>query len=325
MFASVVGDAQAACPDYDAELAKLAPLISFEDASPFAAAQERVGDAWFCAHANASLDEIDAWLASVPTGPAGSRRLPSVAVGANRVLILWGRQDVSLGGRAVSYARSTGGAWERVGAIQLAGRPAILGRLGDHVVVGEHHDSGSVDRLDVRVLRVTPNTLEETQRASDLWGARVLVSSADRLRIEFQRVPRFAIDGSNRRPAFELTFKKRGLSVSSSERTLTPALALLNKFCGASGDSARHRLVRIRALAERFPACDRLTVTGVRRAGRAEIITVDAGLVCERRGASTALREASVRVERHRGQYKIVGLTAAGCDLVRARVPHEAF
>ncbi len=325
IVASASTEAVAACPDYDGTNKQVERILKGEDTAPLLDAYEELGDAWFCAHPSAAIGDIRHWLASVSSDARGGAGLRWSRLGSARLLIVWARRDAEAGGRAVAYRRSHEGLWQRERALDLDGQPELIGALGEYVVIAEHHNQGAVDRLDLKVLLANEGSLSEIARSADLWHARATSVSNTRIRIRFERPPHFGVDGSASRPEFELNVARAGKRVSVTERPLTIALALLDSFCAASEPASRASYVLSADLSNRLPGCGGLTVLGVRRFGAAYIVAIDAGLVCTTRGKSAPQRDATLRVERHRGRYKVTGIQARGCDEVRARTPDDAF
>lgn len=321
-------DALASCPSSKDALEAVQRVLAFDDATRTVDAYRKLADAWLCEHPDATAAEFAAWVRAVPTAAAASmsREMPVHLAEQDRVMVVWRRSDIDDGGAAVVYARENGG-WREGDALDVNGRPEIVGVLGEHVAVAEIHSSARVDTLDLRVIRLRDRRLTQTQRFDDLRGAQVDSSSSKVLKVRFHRAPAYLVDGTTPPLDYELTMRADGSGPKATIKPLTPALDALQTYCVAADDRDRRAVVIGSRLLSRMPDCDAMTVVAQDPAPRGAFhLTIEARLVCIRDGDLVPLRRATLSVAPTRkGRYRITNITADKCDAVRARKKDEAL
>ncbi len=320
-------DAYASCPEVDREREKVHQALAGDSTSELQGAYEAHAEAWLCAHPGATADELAEWSRKVPSQSASNgAEMPVLVVDARHVFVVWRRSDQEAGGRGVLYGSSKGGGWRAGAAVELSGRPEVVGVIEKDVVFVEHHNSGRVDRLDLRSLRIRGADLIEGIRVDDLRTARIVSARKRVIKVVYQREPKYTADGSTPALEYELTLTPGKRSLNARTKALTPALDALDAYCGAEDAAARRKHVSGAALASKLPTCEALTVTALEQAGRGAVrLSIESSLVCLRGGEATPIRAATIVISPQRRKFRITGLLADDCDQVRARRDAEAL
>ncbi len=235
-------DAYASCPEVDRERDKVHQALAGDSASELQGAYEAHAEAWLCAHPGATAHELAEWSRKVPSQSASNgAEMPVLVVDARHVFVVWRRSDLEAGGRGVLYGSSKGAGWRAGAVVELSGRPEVVGVIEDDLVVVEHHNSGRVDRLDLRALRIRGADLIEGIRVDDLRTARIVSARKRVIKVVYQREPKYTADGSTPALEYELTLTPGKRSLKTRTKALTPALDALDAYCGARDAVARRK------------------------------------------------------------------------------------
>lgn len=294
-----------ACPDYDAALQRVQAILDYEDddTKSIVDAYDELGEAWSCGHPEATLDDVKSWLSSVPSAAGGGEPMPSRSVDSDRIVVVWRRQDLEAGGRAVLYVKD-GGGWSRASAFDLGDRPEVLGALGDYLVIGEFVNGGRISEVDLRALRVEESRLIPEDEWRDLWEPRVVVATRTRIKLRYQRLPSYVADGA---PPLEYDLVIRSGKRRLRSRTVarTPALDAVEAECNRADGV--------------LPGCASLHVTDVAKTKKGYRVSVQGAFVCVRKDGLTSLGDVDVKVSKVRKRLSVTGLSASGCKRVRPR------
>jgi len=314
--------AAAACPDYDAALASVDFELDWHNGAgeELLDAYEAVATAWLCANPDGTAADLVAWAPSVPGSRKKTAGQSAILLGHDRVLIVWRRSDVALGGRAVLYARDKSGDLVRHASVDLTGglKPEIVGRLGRRVVISEFNIGANYSAGQLRVFWSYDDGLVEESRLGDLFDPEVLSVSARKIRMRVLRKAAYSTGGPtfNR---FELTItKRRKGKVAFDLEPEDKGLDVLDRYCAAETSKDRRKLVKGKKLATRLPDCNDVQVLEVTRKGETTRISILGRFSCPTRGHMTSPKDATLTVAKVRGSLKITKFSVDGCPQVRA-------
>lgn len=323
--------AAAPCPDFAARERALRENLAYNGAgASLPQAYELLVEAWQCRHPEATSGEFVGWVRTLPTSQKLTPNVQAQSFRSGQVLVIWARDDVPDGGRAVLYGRLDG-RWTRQSSIDLerASTPTIAATLGtDRAVILEENRIPRLTAGSVRVLRIHFDRLEQELLEPEVNNAKVSQLESKRLVLEYERIPRsFSIEGAALHLRYSLALAARGESLDASARSTTPALETLEQFCARQGTVGSRQYVTSAPLASQLPACAGLRIRDVRgtRSGNWEV-DIAAPMVCHgANGTMTSIREAVITVNRKGELGRISRLASQGCVRVRARGVDEAL
>lgn len=288
---------------------------------------ERLADAWLCLHPSASTSEFVQWVRALPSNQSRSTKLQARSFGANRVVVIWARDDVPDGGRAALYVRENA-RWTRQGSVDLEWTPEVVATLGERdLVIREQNAIPRLTAGNVRVLRVEANRLVQQLFERDIDNSKIVSRTKRQVVISFERIPRrFSTDETSVRLAYTIVINSGAKAPVATIQSSTPGLEAMEQFC-ASTSAAGARTAAADITAPQLPDCTSVRVTQVRSIGPGrQDLDIEAPLVCERRdGMLESVQQAVLSVARIRGTYRVARLGRAGCKVVRARGSGEAL